>query len=173
MDILDVVSAKLRSADYMVEPGQNTVWFESVTVYGLAKVYPSVDDLLGCWEDDQEAFLDAYARPIRQAGNKGWNAYTIFLSPEEVGGEQEARLFEVEEDLRATRKILRCGIRTEDDVINALYPLLPLRNVTVLSDQDILGRLKDETGIDHKLLSALHDSDDVERHLSVLLEEVL
>lgn len=172
MNILEVVAAKLRSAHYMVKPGEKTVWFESVTVYGLAKVYPSVGEIIESWESDQEAFLDEYARPIRRAGDKGWNAYTVFLSPEEVGDEQEARLFEVEEDLRATRKIVRCGIKTEDDVINALYPLLPLRNVTVLSDKDVLGRLQDETGIDHELLRALHDSDDVKHHLSIL-EEVL
>jgi hypothetical protein len=92
------------------------------------------------------------------------------LTPEEAEGPDERGVLAIEEDLRATRKIARCGIKTKTDVTHALHPVLPLQQSTVLSDEDVLERLRRETGIDRKLLSSLQATDDVEKHLTVLQE---
>lgn len=169
MEIIRSSSAKLREAEYQLRRTDLGLVFEGVAVFGVVQAYPSASELLESWQDTQDQFLDRFRYRIQAARRKSWNAYGVFLTSEDVSDKLAQDLMAIEEDLRATRKIVRPAIKTERDVANALLPLLPLKRRYPLEDQDVMRRLVEETDINQELLSLLYETDDRERHRSMLL----
>jgi hypothetical protein len=133
MNLLYEAQLILEEANYYVRAGtkEDTCFFEDQSLYGFIIVSPTVADILGRWETEQDAFLKAHADTIRANPGKAWNAYSVFLTWEhssENANAAEIKLLQIEEDFRGTRKIAGSGVVSPDDVRRALRPLLPIEN---------------------------------------------
>jgi hypothetical protein len=143
MNLSELVRAALQRAGYRCAGTQDgDVVFEDDTLLGFVSVQGSARDILGNWRAKQEDFLRSHATPLRKDAGKAWNVYSVFLAPNACAPEEAAALLEVEEDFVGTRKLARAGIETEDDVSEALYPLLPIENSVALAEGDALVRVR-------------------------------
>jgi len=129
------------------------LYFEGPTVLGVVSIYAATGDLVSKWLVAHETFLATQASSLRAAGLKVWNVYEVFLSTGAVGA-WRPKLVEIEEDLRATRKIARADVVTREDAAAALLPLLPLQHVVGESGGDLFSRLERAKDIPPQLLKA-------------------
>jgi hypothetical protein len=127
---------------------EDVFYFEDNSVLGFVKNCESVDTILSSWESIQDSFLRRYALRLRSETNKSWNVYSIYLSKDECSEEQKRKVFEIEENFRSTRKLVRTGIKSRSDIRNALLPLLPIQNLLSLRTEDIEQRLRERLSPD-------------------------
>lgn len=155
MDPLTKAQTELSRAGYETwqKPEETAqVYFEDLSVFGMVATYASVQDLINEHEDRQDQFLRANENAIRAAGNqeKVWNAYTVHLTVGDFSkndierAKQENELFRIEENFRGTRKIARAIVTDDEDIINALLPLLPIRRKPRLAAEDYRQQLEHE-----------------------------
>ena len=85
--------------------------------------------------------LSRYATALRSAGAKAWNVYSVFLT-QEVSPTLVRKIERIEEDFTMARKIARVGIKTNEDLIRALLPLLPVRAQPSIGGTDYGERLR-------------------------------
>lgn len=132
MQLIYEVEAIFRSNGFRVARAkdlEDTVIFEDETILGFVAVYTSADDIVAHWRGKQDLFLRKNAPQLRRDPSKAWNTYAIFLTAAPV--DQRAwDLLGVESDMHATRKIVRGGIITRADAVQALAPILPLTVVS-------------------------------------------
>jgi hypothetical protein len=157
------------------------VYFEDQSLFGMVTTYSSVSELLGTWEDRQDQFLKANEKALRSAGNqeKVWNAHTIHLTVADFADEereqarQENELFRIEENFRGTRKIARANVTDEEDVTEALLPLLPVQRKPQLAAEDYREQLEDELGeeFDDAFLSVLDEDASIDDIVNDLLDD--
>jgi hypothetical protein len=145
MDVGTQTEIILRGAGFETWPWSGGVvpvtCFENDVVAGFVHVFRSAGDLLASWEQAQYATLNRYSVPLRSAGTKAWNIYSIFLA--EDGTPEIARLIErIEEDFSMARKIARGDIRSGDDLRAALLPLLPIQAQPALGESHYSERLR-------------------------------
>lgn len=147
MDPLTTAKTKLAKVGYSAwqkSVETDRVYFEDRSVFGMVTTYPSVRDLIDTYEDRQDQFLRANESALRAASNqdKVWNAYTVHLTVgdfprnDKKRGEQENQIFRIEENFRGTRKIVRTNVATNQDVVDALLPLLPIQRKAMLAAED-------------------------------------
>jgi hypothetical protein len=143
MDLLNDSGTLLRVAGYTVSAESRTVfYFEDSSVYGFVSVLPTVEEIVRSWQNEQDGFLASHSESLRGTPEKAWNAYSVFLTEARSSAETAAMLVAVEENFRASRKIARADLQTIEDVVRALSPLLPIRNLVTLSSEDLLRRLR-------------------------------
>ena len=143
MNLSELARAALQGAGYRCAATEDgDLVFEDDTLLGFVTVQPSARHILDSWRAKQEAFLRSHATPLRRDAGKAWNVYSVFWTTIACAPEGAAALLEVEEDFVGTRKLARAGVQIEDDVSEALYPLLPIENSVALAEGDALARAR-------------------------------
>ena len=145
MDISDQVEIVLRDAGYTTQRARQgprfVICFENAMLIGFAHVFESSAKLLTQWEAVQRAVLTQYNVALRNAGEKAWNVYSIFLTDDTESSRQRA-VERLEENFALTRKIARGGIRTNRDVEHVLLPLTSVQAQPSLGVTDFEDRLR-------------------------------
>jgi hypothetical protein len=144
MNILDEAQLLLKKFGYTVSLSRETnqFYFENETVFGFVWKAEDVTDLVSNWRSRQDGFLRRYSKKIEMLGRKSWNAYSVMLSQTSARGESMTKLWSIQEDVRATRKIAVSGIVTEEDLVRAIYPLLPIQHLLQLTGEDFKERAR-------------------------------
>lgn len=127
-------------------PDVATLLFEDISIMGFVHVAASAETIVLDWQSIQDSFLKQNASRFMQDPTKAWNVYSVLLTSEPASSESAAALFSIEEDFRGTRKVARAGVVSREDVIGALAPIIPLRNVLSMGLVDARQRLLDRLG---------------------------
>lgn len=117
------------------------VCFENASLIGFIYIFDMADHLLKEWRPAQQLVLARHAPALRAAGDKAWNVYSVFLTPDHtlsLNREVEA----IDEDFTFARKIARASIRTQSDLERALQPLTGIRAKPLLVETDVGARLR-------------------------------
>lgn len=133
-------------ATYMPRPDSLDLYFEDISILGHVHVLSTAADIVATWQIVQDAFLRDNASRFMRDTTKAWNLYTILLTADTSTSDVAARLFTIEDDFRGTRKIARAGVGSREDVMAALAPILPLRNVLAVGLVDAKQRLLERLG---------------------------
>ena len=145
MDIATQVEIVLRDAhnDTWVSTGTSSqvTCFESGALMGFVHIFDSASALLDEWEARQKHVLARHAAALRAAGAKAWNVYSLFLTADSAPDQTRA-IERIEEDFELTRKIARASVRTVDDVVRALLPLISVRPKPSLGTSNFSERLR-------------------------------
>ncbi len=118
------------------------VCFEDEVLMGFVSIFDTSASLLSDWRATETSLLRRYAPSLRDAGDKAWNVYSIFLCSASAVENEERAVRWIEEDLEQTRKLAACGISNRDDLMRALLPILPLQYQPALEPEDLTNRLK-------------------------------
>ena len=112
MDILHQVEIVLRDAGYTTQRARQgtrfVICFENAMLIGFAHVFESSAKLLTQWEAVQRAVLKQYNVALRNAGEKAWNVYSIFLTDDTESSRQRA-VERLEENFALTPENLSWG----------------------------------------------------------------
>jgi len=158
MNLLDVSREVLGAGGYRTHapsPTDNAFHFEDDALLGFVALHPDVPSILGKWREQQDAFLKSQARVLRDAPVKSWNVYSVFLTSAVCPPDLWQRFVTVEEDFSGTRKLTRHSLVTRDDVLRALYPLIPIQTVVTLSESDARERLRAQLELPTRALAEL------------------
>ena len=146
IDILSATHTVLREQQFatrIIALGkESALLFEDESLLGFVYVFDATETMIESWAQVERAFLQIYSPRFRDAGDKAWNVYSIFMSAEDGAEPVRRRVRWIEEDLRLTRKLTGCGINTRQDLINVLLPLLALQQKPFLQSDDFGKRLK-------------------------------
>jgi len=160
MNIIDECRTMLEAAGYRTaldDAMPVTCHFEDESILGAVFAHPSVEALLQVWEKHQDRFLGSQSSRLRSDPVKAWNIYTIHLTADTGTTTNASRLFEIEQDFRGTRKIVRTGIVKRSDIKEALLPLVGLQHRLTLSRSNMLRRLHDRLAMSDRALVRLLD----------------
>jgi hypothetical protein len=152
MDLRSQLQIVLQKAGYQTWlvslDGLDAIGFEDDTVMGFACIFNSAKELLERWRDVEMRLLTTHALALKQAGEKTWNIYSVFLSREGADDVDEREVRWIEEDLERTRKVTACGVTTREELVIALMPVLPLQYQPLLDsdDFDVTQRLRKRIG---------------------------
>lgn len=146
MSVLDTARRCLSSAGYTTALVGEEIRFEGTSVLGFIREFASVRTLLRGWKGAQDEFLRTNASALRRDRRKSWNVYSVFLTSERASDEEAQLLISIEEDFRATRKLVRAGMSTDADVEDALGVLLPIRHRVSFVAEDALIRVANRLG---------------------------
>ena len=145
MDIANHVEIVLRDAGYdtwpLADASPPVTCFENPALIGFVYVFESADALLSQWEVSQRLVLKRHTIPLRVAGAKAWNVYSIFLTEGQAPLHQR-EIERLEENFSLTRKIAQAAIRTREDVERVLLPLTAVKAQPLLGDADFGARLQ-------------------------------
>lgn len=145
-DIPSTVQIVLQEAGYKtwLVPIESfaIVCFEDDAVMGFVCGFDDPGALLARWRSIESLFLMKHGPGLRQAEEKAWNVYSIFLVASSATEEQAREIRHIDEDLERTRKIAACGLVGQEDITNALLPILPIQYRPRLEDEDLTERLK-------------------------------
>jgi hypothetical protein len=145
-DITSSVQIILQEAGYttwLVPVEQLTaVCFEDAAVMGFASVFEDPASLLKSWRSVESSLLTRHAPRFREAEDKAWNVYSIFLCAKSADEDAAREIRRIDEDLERTRKIAACGLASYESIVTALLPVLPIQYRPRLEEEDITERLK-------------------------------
>jgi hypothetical protein len=143
-DIKELLQIILKEAGYRTWLVSNVsaVCFEDQAVMGFACVFDDATSLLARWRNVETGFLVQYAPHLREAGDKAWNFYSIFLCSSPASESELREIQWIAEDLERTRKIAACNLVGREDLVAVLLPILPLQHQPLLSIEDLTERLK-------------------------------
>jgi hypothetical protein len=172
MRILEEARNILESNGYFVSPvSENTLEFEDETLVGFVSEAP-LTEIVESWSTQQDQFIKDKASYLRKSSLKSWNLYSVFLSSDPGDDRTRKTVSRIEEDFRATRKIVQIGITTPNDVMHALYPFIPIQNVVTLGGDDLKQKLRSRLSmLPQDALSALMDQKIDERSLLRAFQE--
>jgi hypothetical protein len=161
--MLDRVRSLLEREGYVTAAVQGNelplLLFEDVSVLGFVVEYLNLQQLLSRWSQDQAFFITRNASDLGLNPAKAWNAYSVYLTEEELDREELHSLIQIEEDFHGTRKIVKAGVRTEEDLARALAPLLRIHNVAWVEAVNLPLLLSQEAAIGSGLVSLLQEED--------------
>lgn len=120
----------------------NIVIFENATVLGFVLLYRDSMELLQNWWVHSDLVLRETQFSLRQAGQKAWNTYTIFLSEDHAYPHDRIKLQGIEEDLVGTRKIARAGVKDAEELRLALLPLMGIQSAPRLEPIDMAKEIR-------------------------------
>lgn len=145
-DALSQVQGVLQAGGYRtwLTPLENrtAVCFEDDAVLGFVALFDDPAAVLRSWQQTERAFLAQYGNDLRNAGDKAWNVYSVFLASESADASTARSIRAIEEDLERTRKITAVGVSHRDAVVSALLPLLPLQQQPALDREDVGERFR-------------------------------
>ena len=121
---------------------RDVVIFENATVLGFVFFYSDSAALLDNWRSDSERVLREAQFSLRQAGEKSWNTYTVFLAENRTNTDDGIKLQSIEENLVGTRKIARTGVKSTEEMRLALLPLLGIQNAPRLEPIDMVSEIR-------------------------------
>ena len=140
-DLKSTVQLVLQEAGYQTWQtsfeGTSAIAFEDEAVMGFAFVFDDVPTMLNRWRDVETTLLTRHAQSLQKAGQKTWNVYSLFLSPDRAKDPELRQVRWIEEDLERTRKIAACGLSGREEVVTALLPLLPLQYQPLLDSEEL------------------------------------
>lgn len=174
MNLSEETRSVLETGGFRTAIGPQTmkaVYFEDATIVGAVFFYDTLSELIETWEANQDKFLGTNSRAIRSDPIKAWNIYTVHLTADRGIARQISDAFNIEQDFRGTRKIVRAGLLKKSDVREALLALLPLQHKTSISSTDISERLRERLKLSSPALAKLIDQSNVEGIEQDLLEE--
>lgn len=149
----------------------NAVYFESEIIIGAVFIHSTLSDLIVRWEELQDRFLGSHSGELRTDPVKAWNIYTVHLTPDRGLPSQRTDAFDIEQNFRGTRKLVRAGVLNRTDLRDALLSLLPLQHRTTLSRNNLPDRLKERLVLSSRVLARLVESPDSPMIEHDLLEE--
>ena len=83
-DLISTLQIVLQEAGYKTWLASverlTTVCFEDEAIMGFACVFGDAKSLLDQWRTVEGALLNRYAPRLREAEDKAWNVYSVFLS---------------------------------------------------------------------------------------------
>jgi hypothetical protein len=175
-DLLVISSEVLRNFGYSViqfeHEGHTAACFEDETTLGFVFTYTDADALISMWAPDIAKAASRHSLALRRAGQKAWNVYAIFLGGGNASETDAMRLSFIEEDLTATRKLARAGLKDTTDVREALLTLLPLQNAPLLEAVDMSEEIRLRASeLPARVLDAFLSNSDESVVLQVLEEE--
>jgi hypothetical protein len=145
-DLLSSLQIVLQEAGYETwltsADRYTTVCFADETVIGFASVFGDVATVLDKWRTVETACLTRFAPRLREAKDKAWNVYSIFLTADVGEDGKVGALRQIEENLENTRKIAACGLSEREGLINAILPVLPLQYQPRLDRENLTERLR-------------------------------
>lgn len=142
MRIIEEARDVLEKYNYIVSlRGEDMLQFEDETLLGFVCEL-SLESLLQTWSSRQDDFLRNNARTLANSALKAWNLYSVFLSSDVPDEAKQKSIVIIEEDFRASRKVVLAGVQTTADVIRALYPFIPIQNIAALETSDSLRKLR-------------------------------
>jgi hypothetical protein len=142
MRIVDEAQNILEKHHYTTSRlGEDMLQFEDETLLGFICELP-LRTIVESWSSIQDEFLKRNAIVLRHSALKAWNLYSVFLSPDAPDEDDRRALVTIEEDFRASRKVVHTGIQTVTDVTRALYPFIPIQNIASLEESDSLHKLR-------------------------------
>ncbi|SFJ53556.1 hypothetical protein SAMN04487925_108264 [Bradyrhizobium sp. cf659] len=109
---------------------------------GFGYIFDDPQTLIERWQAQEAATLNRFASRLREANDKAWNIYSLFICAAPADEEQSRLIRQIEENLERTRKIAACGVGTVDEVITALLPILPLQYRPSLEQENYADRLR-------------------------------
>jgi len=160
--VLGDATTLLRRAGYSSEPsvlgGLEALVFEDASLLGFVVYLEDVAGMMHSHRELSEAFLMVHAARLRLDPLKAWNIYSVFLTGQQASPEDALELRRLEGDLTGTRKIIRAGVRSLEQLRFAMGPLLPIRNLSLPDSaiSRIEGKLNDE---EKKFFAAFSDPD--------------
>ena len=146
MDLQKETEIVLRDGGYETWPWQKglvpAVCFEDELILGFVHYFASTDDLVSKWEDAQSTALLRFRPALRNAGEKAWNVYSIFITVDVADDSMTSKLDSIEENFEQTRKLVRTGVISTANLKNALLPLLPIQNRPQINESNMEERLR-------------------------------
>jgi hypothetical protein len=140
--IIEEARDVLEKYNYIVSlRGEDMLQFEDETLLGFVCEL-SLESLLQTWSSRQDDFLRNNARTLANSALKAWNLYSVFLSSDVSDEAARKSIITIEEDFRASRKVILAGVQTTADVVRALYPFIPIQNIAALETSDSLLKLQ-------------------------------
>jgi hypothetical protein len=118
------------------------ICFEDDAVLGFACIFDQPNSLLARWRKVEATFLARHAPRFREAQEKAWNVYSIFLCAATATPDHMREIRHIDEDLEQTRKVASCGLVGQDDIVAAILPILPIQSRPRLEGEDLTERLK-------------------------------
>lgn len=171
--LLDEVRSVLEGEGYQTyapEPDASFFYFEDLSVIGQVQTPDTANEIIEHWESVQDTFLRTNAPKFLRDATKAWNLYTVMLTTDPGDKTVPARLFAIEEDFRGTRKIVRAGVLSRDDILSALAPLLPLQRLLVVGRPQARQRLAERLSLVHHALTPLTSNESAESIAAALIE---
>lgn len=148
-EILSLLRVQLREGGYDVATVDDTsgsvIQFESDSILGFILFFNDAATLLEDWKKSSQRVLNSAQLALRRAGDKAWNTYLVLLAQAEGDYGESVMLRAIEEDLVGTRKIVRAGIGTSDEVHAALLPLFAIENSPHLEAIDMQSEIRQRT----------------------------
>jgi hypothetical protein len=145
-DVTSTVQIVLQEAGYetwLVSIEELTVvCFEDDAVMGFVSIFEEPNALLASWRKIEAIFLARHAPRLREAQEKAWNVYSIFLCSAAPSPDQAREIRRIDEDLEQTRKVASCGLVGQEEIVAALLPLLPIQSRPRLEGEDLTERLR-------------------------------
>ena len=173
-EVLSESGFEHRSTDIALDgedPQASSLVFENSTVIGFVLTYETIGQLINRWKSDGDRIALKHRKELQAARQKAWNVYLVLLSEAEADFNEALVLGQIEEDLKAMRKIARAGVNSIEDVRNALLPLLPFRAAPVLSPIDLPSEIRARASdVDADVLTAFLSNTD-ETTLVQILED--
>ncbi|WP_144409181.1 hypothetical protein [Pseudoxanthomonas suwonensis] len=163
IDVLSTMHALLQESKFEARlialDDDSILCFEDESVMGFCKVFDSPQSLLSNWRTAELGILRRFAANFREAPDKAWNVYTVFLCTQEASPDESRQIRWIEEDLERTRKITGCGVVSREDLVNALLAILPIQYEPKLQTEDSTARLTRQIrGISAKAADVVLDS---------------
>lgn len=174
MNIVDECRSVLESGGYrtaLSAASADVCHFEDDSILGAVCVHASVTALLECWQVLQDSFLGTNSTSLRHDAVKAWNVYTIHLTADVGSGSEVNQAFNIEHDLRGTRKIVRTGVGKRSDVLDALLPLLGVQHRLTVSQQNATERVRERLAVCSNVLVRVLDGGDATTVAIDLVEE--
>ncbi len=160
MNILQEARRVLEKERYSLSlASEDMLQFEDETLMGFICEAP-LNYILESWNSRQDQFLRNNASLLRRSALKSWNLYSVFVTSDAANEAERSALRKIEEDFRATRKIVETGITTSSDVLRALYPFIPIQNIVSLDVASSIQMLRERlvgTGLPKQAVEALLD----------------
>lgn len=127
----------------VLDTSDDLIYFEDEWQMGFIKTYTKLESILENWEHDQDEFLQNNAAQIIEGNDKAWNIYSVFLTSDSISPSIRSHLQDLEEDFRASRKIVGSDIKTQQDLVQVLLPLLKIQSHITLKEEDPMKRIMD------------------------------
>ena len=118
------------------------ICFEDDAVMGFAAVFEKPASLLQRWRTIEAQFLSRHAPRFREAEDKAWNVYSVFLCQKPGSDDEMRQVRRLEENLEKTRKLAAGGLAGREEIVTALLPILPIQYRPRLEGEDLTDRLK-------------------------------
>lgn len=144
-EILSSIHVVLQNANYRtwdIRAGSiPTIGFEDETVMGFVCVIDTPRRIVESWRDIETQLINRHASRFRDAGEKAWNVYSVFITEVKATGEERREVRWIEENLERTRKITATGVNSRGEIVKALLPIMPIIAKPLLNPEDAAQRL--------------------------------